>query len=417
MSEAFKSTLRVNKSKLSQLKKNLSDSSNVIEGYNADIYTYLQELGGGWSGPDYDEFVNQFELYRPSLNGVARMFDVYSKKVGEYDEQGEALITAVEAALNIFGGKASSTVSSSSIYNLLDTTEKKEATVAYKVDENPENAKEARLAAENARDNIYADMEILMQELKTIEINKNALSKQADELSKMDATVEGYDNLYEQLCAELNEHELNVNNALTAYSDVYNYINEQTERKFWPWLTDGAFVEANDAWFWTENDIDKASAAAKALNEKLAELPPVTTVVDSAAVNGLLAMSDDYLMKNFANGSAVSSTMMTAAMAIGSATGQTLEKTTDDGTNVVLFNSRAMIQEGYTNDEGDYLYLYGEANTYTFAQDEAYGDYYGEGSVTMDGYDSVAIKDDEGNIIETMTADQYIRRYGGGSGE
>lgn len=413
MSTAFKSTLGVNKSKLSQLKKNLSDSSNVIEGYNTEIYTYLQELSGGWTGPDYDEFVNQFEKYRPSLNGVARMFSVYSAKVGEYDEQAEALITAVEAALN-FGG---SVYGKSSPYNLLSTEERKEATVAYKVNENPENAKEARLAAENARDNIYADIEILMQEKKTIEINRNALTKQESELSKQPATVEGYANLYDQLCDELNAHEANVDAALTAYSNVYDYINEQTERKFWPWQTDGDFVEANDAWFWTENDIDKATAAAKDLNAKLAELPPVSTVVESAAVNGLLALNDDYLMKNFANGSAVSGTMMTAAMAIGNATGQTLEKTTDNGTKVVLFNSRAMIQEGYTNDEGDYLYLYGEDNTYTFGQDNAYGDYYGDGAVTMDGYDSVAIKDDEGNIVDMMTADQYIRRFGGGQNE
>lgn len=412
MSTGFKSTLIVNKSKLSQLGKDLSDSSNVIEGYNTDIYTYLQELSGGWSGPDYDEFVNQFERYRPSLEAVAHMFDVYSTKVGEYDEQGEKLITTIEAALN-FGGASRSSGGAGSYY-LYDTGEINKATVAYKVNENPENAKEARLAAENARDNIYADIQILMQEQQTIEINRNALTKRADELSKLPATVEGYDNLYAQLSAELDAHKANVDSALEKYNEVYGYVCQQTERKWWPFSEDGAFVEANDAWFWTENDIETATEASRLLNIELAKLPPVSTVVESAAVNGLLAINDDYLTKNFANGSAVSNTMMMAALSIGNATGQSLEKTTEDGTNVVLFNSRAMIQEGYTNEEGDYLYLYGEDNTYTFGQDRAYGDYYGEGSVTMDGYDSVAIKDDEGKIIATMTADQYLRRFKGG---
>ena len=67
----------------------------------------------------------------------------------------------------------------------------------------------------------------------------------------------------------------------------------------------------------------------------------------------------------------------------------------------------------YTDENGDYRYLYGESGSYTFAQDDAYGDYYGDGSTVIDGYDSVAIKDDNGNIIEYMTAEQYNRRYGG----
>lgn len=385
-------TLRVDKSKLSVIGHDFSDSKNVIDEYNENIFNLVSGMSSGWTGPDYDAFVDFFERYRASLNGIATMFERYSEKVKEIDEQTEALMTIVKNALGIGATVANS------MYSLESTEEVGGITVAYSMLEKYPSAKDARRQAENIQTNLQADIDILQQEINSLKLNIDSLTYQL-ELTKDPAMIAYLKEAIGKL--ELQKEE--VETGLGLYQKAKDKVDEQLKKRFWPWNADGDYVEATD---WWGNDTDTTEKAAKELNALLEKLRPVTTIVESASVNGLYAMQgrDDYLAKNFYNGSSVNTTMMETALHMAEKSKDT-KTMTINGIAVTAFNSKALINSAVENP------YYQESGSYTFSQNDAYENYETYEN-TIDGYDSIFVPSGNDGEGEYMTYAQFVKRYG-----
>ena len=276
--------------------------------------------------------------------------------------------------------------------------------VDYDVDWTPENNKDARKQAESVQSNLQADIDVLKQEKRNIDINLAALLKNKDNLGSAE---------YERLKAQLEKQLSEVENVLSQYIGAKSAVDALLERKLGNGGEDGLLIDGYE-FFGLKQNSEKAKEGTEKLKEALKGLPPIASVVESANVNAMLTNSkDEYLYRQHDNGASVSDTMMDAAYTIASKNNQT-EQVTIDGKQVTFFNSQALINQGLTDESGQLYDLTDRIGVSTFGQNKAYEDDYGNKALYSgqnDLYDSVIIKNEYGED-EYMTYAQYMHRYG-----
>lgn len=389
-----KHTLKVDVLKLADVGSELVNASTELENYNTDLYEAVTDLGSGWTGQSYDAFVEMMNRYKKSLESFPALFAAYAGKVDEFDQQGDTLITKVADALKI--GVASTYYHQ---YNVDDNTyNDSQVYVDYEVDWTPESNKEAREQAESVQLNLQADIDVLLQEIRNIDMNIAALESLGPE--------------YASYVEELKLQKQAVEGTLTQYENAKETVDGLLKKSFLG--PDGLLIDGFEFWGLKKND-SAASEGTQILRDALSGLPPVSTVVESANINALYAMGsdDDYLARQFYNGTSVSKTMMTAALDVATKNNET-ESATINGQQVTLFNSKGVVNRGMLDENGNYKYMTDDNSNYTWGQTSAYEDSYGmettyEGAKGM--YDSVVIKTDDNEEIY-MTYAQFMERYG-----
>lgn len=394
----------VDVAKLVNLGLDLTEASGKITDYNGMIEEKITALGDCWSGTDYDALVASFEKYKTSLEALPTLFNAYSKKVGDYDKDGDVLITAVDSLLKMSGNRRlspSRTRNGMNSYTLLDTGGDTGIAVEYQIDPNFEKAGDAEKQAKEIRLNIQADIEVIDVEIHNIDIDIAAIKANKD---NMDPDV------YEASLKALQTQRDRLVDARTEYVAAQETIDGLLENKFWFWQKDGDLVEASDAWFGLENDRDLAASGASKLNDQLANLTPVDVLCEMSSVNGLYAISgSDYMVESFSDGPNVSKYAMMASFSVAEQGGNTEQSSTDP--NVTYFNSKSFIQEGM-----EAIDSWNSSTDRTFSQMNAYENWE-TGVESYNGFDSVQIKTDDGPIY--MTYSQYVnsKYYTEGQGE
>ena len=390
--------------KISDLVSALLTASDTITQYNSDIYTKITELGQGWSGEAYDAFVAQSETHRKSLETLPSLFVEYSKKLAELDTGAGTLISSVKALLQMTSNRRTSPSyarnGGSVGYNLQDTSGDGGIVVEYKID-SFDKAGDAEKQAKEIQLNLQADIEMIDVEIRNIDINLAALDANK---ANMDPKV------YQEARQALISQKNSLKDAREDYVSAKDTIDGLLTDKFWFWQKDGALVEASDAWFGLENDTELASQGVKELNAALEALTPVDVLCETAAVNGLYAMSGgEYMYESFSEGPNVSPYAMMGAFSVAENSGNTQKSDSDP--NVTYFNSKSFIQTGMQetgawNDSTDRVF--GQMDAYTNRE---------MGAEDYNGYDSVQIQTDNGPIY--MTYGQYVNSsyYKGNGGE
>ena len=394
----------VDVAKLVTLGLDLTEASEKITEYNGMIPEKIAGLGECWSGTDYDALVASFEKYKTSLDVLPSLFSAYSKKVGDYDKDGDVLISAVDSLLQMVGNRRtlpSRTRNSSLAYTLNSTAGDEGIMVEYQIDPNFERAGDAERQAKDIRLNIQADLEVIDVEIHNIDIDIAALEANKN---NMDPAV------YQEALKGLTDQRNRLVDAREDYVAAQETIDGLLENKFWFWQKDGDLVEASDAWFGLENDRDLAASGAGKLNAQLANLIPVDVLCEMSSVNGLYAISgSDYMMESFSDGPNVSPYAMMASFSVAQNSGETERSTSDP--NVTYFNSKSFIQQGM-EETGSW----NGSTDRTFSQMNAYENWE-TGVESYNGYDSVQINTSDGPVY--MTYSQYVnsKYYTEGKGE
>ena len=394
----------VDVAKLVTLGLDLSEAAETITSYNEMIETKIADLGTCWSGTDYDALVASFEKYKSSLAVLPALFTAYSSKVGDYDKDGDILITAVDSLLKMSGNRRTTPSrqrNGSSLYSLLDTSGESGIMVEYQIDPDFEKAGDAERQARDIRLNIQADLEVIDVEIYNIDIDIAALEANRDNMDPdvYKAAMEGLTTQRERLVT-----------AREDYVAAQETIDGLLENKFWFWQKDGDLVEASDAWFGLENDRELAASGAGKLNAQLANLTPVDVLCEMSSVNGLYAMGgSDYMMESFSDGPNVSPYAMMASFSVAQNSGETEQSSTNP--KVTYFNSKSFIQQGI-EEKG----AWNTTTDRTFSQMNAYENWE-TGVESYNGYDSVQINTSDGPVY--MTYSQYVnsKYYTEGQGE
>ena len=249
--------------------------------------------------------------------------------------------------------------------------------------------------AENVQNKLYYDLEVIAVEILNEQNNLAAL-----EANRGKYEPDVYATLRQSIDDRISELEGN----RAQYEEAYNLVCSMTANSSADILdlitgkeNDGQIRGAADGWFGFHDDKNLAIDGLNQIDAALAELPPITTFVESSNVNGLLAYEGEgYHYDSFRNGVNVSTNAMKAAFALseGEEGG-----TSEVSPGVVLFNSKQFVLDGQENN-----YNMG-STTHVFSQADAYSEY--EGSETFDGgYDSVRITNDDGSYTY-LTYSQY----------
>lgn len=388
-----KSLMYLDSVKLGDLSQKLSENAEKFTTYNEEIYSKVASLASYWVGPDYDAFVADTNEFKPSLEALASLFGVYSTTVGTFGTDGESLISAIKSCLDC---SDINVTLDESVYKAEDIGGPNTGYLGYGADtENVKTAKDAYNQAMDIQTKLYYDMEVISVEIRNEQNNLAAL-KQVGKMPDGQLTEAEYDKFEKDILDRIAKLEANYE----SYAETYNLVVDLTANKSADLLDlitnkegDGLIRGASDGWFGINDNVNDAVEGLKQINAALSTLPPITTFVDSATVNGLLAYEEGYHMDSFMNGVNVTKNAMEIAYTLANNNNESMEV----APGVVLFNSRQFVIDGQAANND----FYGRTS-HTFSQAEAYANYDGAGSgaETFDGgYDSVRYVNDDGETV------------------
>ena len=393
--------------KLGALYTFFTESLGTLTEYNGQIESKITELGTYWQGQGYNALLELYAELKKSLADMVTEMTTFSGNVDTVDKNGQIMYEAIKSALAVAG--------------IVDVTfddggdgDSADYDTIYGLQTKYDDASKAMKDAEEALLNLQADIEVLKAEYNDTLVNIAALEA-AYKNNKIDAAT------YEKLLSELTGHRDYVQNQLTMYQDAESKLKELTANNDWldliGWFTDkdavkdGKIREGSDGFFDWGKNIDLVNEGVTEAISYLENLEPTSVICDTAAVNGLYAYGSDYLTDSFLEGSNVSQTSMQAAFVVSGDN----TCSSDDG-DVVFFNSKAYIDAGKTAiSEGTSKEVSSDSMEYAdttriFNQDSAYESMYGDNvyvdSETGNSYDSVRVKNSDGEYVY-MTYAQY----------
>lgn len=396
--------------KIANIESNLGTASKTLVQYNTDIGTKVTELGECWSGPSYDALVALMEEYKTTLDSIPTMFDQFATTIQTIGTSGTATYNTVKTNLNFDGiGIGTYTPAESESGGLL---------IDYSLDVSMyETADDIYDRAKEIESNLYADIEIIYNEIRSQQVILEALKANLEQVDDPETKA-----LLETMIAEQEARIAYLNTNLEAYQKAYNDVCGLTKNgsnDFLDWLLrreskDGDLLESADHILDSKDDKDQAERAAATLNGYLDGLVPVVALCETSTFTALYANNssnndDTHIMDNYRSGTDVSDRAMEAAYEVQAVQKKTHElvphKSMENVERVEAYNSTDFLRSGM--DEGYQLH---PSSTVTFSQMDSYGAYGVEVMTDENGntYDSVKITKSNGEV-SYLTLSQYNR--------
>lgn len=399
--------LFLDSAKLDDVSKTLLEKSATLSEYNSDIEKKIASLGEHWVGPDYDEFVKVYNEFKPSLEQLSTLFSNYSGTVGGLSSSGETLISTVKQYLDCssIGVTLSDNIERcGGLYKAEDVglnvtvtgpTNEAKSALAYGTNvAGVTTAKQALKQAEDIQSNLYYDIEVIDVERRNEAANLAALEKSKDLLTPEQ---------YQEFKADIESRIERLDLAYEQYVNAYNYVADLNSNKSADVMDlikgqerDGKIRGAADGIFGYHDDVKLAKEGLQEIEYVLSGLAPLTTIVQSSQINGVVATQNEYHMDSFRNGVNVTDNAMNVSFAIAS---NQENGTSEIAPGIVTFNSKNFVTDGLNE-----TYNYMGGTTSVFSQIDAYG-YDGINQTFENGHDSVRV--DTGDGYTYMTYAQF----------